>query len=275
MANPKGRLRAVGLIALGFLTGSILVGGLVAWRYHKIFKQQYYAEILSIANTAYMIRDNLQDELLKNIEGNIQQYILSVDYMWGNDEERLDAFWYVQRYYERYKLVVPDNIGSILGKLPPDPRQKKFAASTRISVGDRAPNFTCTTLYGETISLSELQGKVVLVNFFATWCGSCVREMPYLQSEVFETFRADDFFMIAIAREQQVNDVTEFKNTKGKGLTFHMAVDTDSSIYNLFATQFIPRIFVIDKEGIVKWESGGLSKPQFEDLVNLIRKELQ
>ena len=275
MANPKGRLRAVGLIAIGFLTGSILGGGLVAWRYHQMFKQQYYTEILSIANTAYMIRADLQDELLKNIEGNIQQCILSADYMWGNDEARLDAFWYVKRYYERYKLVVPDNIGSILGKLPPDPRQEKFAASTRISVGDKAPNFTCTTLNGKTISLSELQGKVVLVNFFATWCGSCVREMPYLQSEVFDAFRADDFFMIAIAREQQVNDVTEFKNTKGKGLTFPLAVDTDSSIYNLFATQFIPRIFVIDKEGIVKWESGGLSKPQFEDLVNLIRKELQ
>lgn len=275
MANPKGRLRAVGLIAIGFLTGSILGGGLVAWRYHQMFKQQYYTEILSIANTAYMIRADLQDELLKNIEGNIQQCILSADYMWGNDEARLDAFWYVKRYYERYKLVVPDNIGSILGKLPPDPRQEKFAASTRISVGDKAPNFTCTTLNGKTISLSELQGKVVLVNFFATWCGSCVREMPYLQSEVFDAFRADDFFMIAIAREQQVNDITEFKNTKGKGLTFPLAVDTDSSIYNLFATQFIPRIFVIDKEGIVKWESGGLSKPQFEDLVNLIRKELQ
>jgi len=275
MANPKGRLRAVGLIAIGFLTGSILGGGLVAWRYHQIFKQQYYTEILSIANTAYMIRDDLQDELLKNIEGSIQQCIVSADSMWGNDEARLGAFWYVQRYYERYKLVVPDNIRNILDKLPPDPRREEFAASTRISVGDKAPNFTCTTLNGETISLSQLQGKVVLVNFFATSCGSCVREMPYLQSEVFETFRDDDFFMIAIAREQQVNDVTEFKNTKGKGLTFPMAVDTDSSIYNLFATKFIPRIFVIDKEGIVKWESGGLSKPQFEDLVNLIRKELQ
>jgi peroxiredoxin len=275
MANPKGKLRTVGLIALGFLMGSILGGGLIAWRYYQMFKQQYYTEILSIANTAYMIREDLQDELLKNIEGNIQQCIVSADSMWGNDEDRLNAFWYVQRYYERYKLVVPDNIKSILGELPPDPRKEEFAASTRISIGDKAPNFTCTTLNGETISLSELQGKVVLVNFFATWCGPCVREMPYLQSEVFETFRADDFFMIAIAREQQVDDVTEFKNTKGKGLAFPMAVDTDSSIYNLFATQFIPRIFVIDKEGIVKWESGGLSKPQFQDLVNLIRKELQ
>jgi peroxiredoxin len=275
MANRKRRLKALGFFTVVFLSGTVLGGGFVAWLYFQMFKQQYYTQILSIANTAYMIRADLQDELLNNIEGNIQQCIVCADSMWGNDEDRLNAFWYVQRYYEKYKLPVPDNIKSILGKLPPDPRQEEFAASTLISIGDKAPNFTCTTLNGETISLGELQGKVVLVNFFATWCGPCVREMPYLQSEVFETVRTDDFFMIAIAREQQVNDVTEFKNTKGKGFTFPMAVDTDSSICNLFATQFIPRTFVIDKEGIVKWESGSLSKPQFQDLVNLIRKELE
>lgn len=275
MANRKRRLKALGLFTVVFLSGTVLGGGLVAWRYLQMFKQQYYTEILSIANTAYMIRADLQEELLKNIESNIQQCVVSADSLWGNDEARLGAFRYVQRYYERYKLPVPDDIKSILAKLPPDPRKGEFAASTLISIGDKTPDFTCTTLNGKTISIGELQGKVVLINFFATWCYPCVREMPYLQSEVFETVRTDDFFMIAIAREQQVNDVTEFKNTKGKDFTFPMAVDTDSSIYNLFATQFIPRTFVIDKEGIVKWESGGLSKPQFQDLVNLIRKELQ
>lgn len=275
MANRKRLLKAVGLLTAGFLCGAVLAGGLVALLYFQMFKQQYYDGILSNANTAHMIRADHQDELLKNIEDNIQQCIVSADSMWGNDEDRLNAFWYVQRYYEKYKLPVPDNIKSILGELPPEPRLEEFAASTLISIGDKAPNFTCTTLNGETISLDELQGKVVLVNFFATWCGPCVREMPYLQSEVFETIRTDDFFMIAIAREQQVNEVTEFKNTKGKGFTFPMAVDTDGSIYNLFAARFIPRNFVIDKEGVVKWESGGLSEPQFQDLVNLIRKELQ
>jgi len=273
MANRKGKLKTVGLIVVGFLTGSILVGGLVAWRYFQMFKQQYYTGILSNTNTAYMIRADLKEELLKNIEGNIQQCIVSADSMWGKDENRLDAFWYVQRYYEKYKLPIPDNIKSILDALPPDPRQEKFAASTLISIGDKAPDFTFTTLNGKTTSLGELQGKVVLLNFFATWCGPCVREMPYLQSEVFEKVRNDDFFVIAIAREQQANEITEFKNTKG--FTFPMAADPNKSIYSLFATQSIPRTFVIDKEGIVKWESGGLSKPQFRDLISLIRKELE
>lgn len=273
MANRKRRLKALGLFTVVFLSGTVLGGGLVGWRYFQMFKQQYYTGILSNANTAYMIRADFQEELLKNIEGNIQQCVISADSLWGNDENRLNAFWYVQRYYEKYKLPVPDNIKSILSELPPDPRQEKFAASTLISIGDKAPDFTFTTLNGKTTSLGELQGKVVLLNFFATWCGPCVREMPYLQSEVFEKVRNDDFFVIAIARKQQANEVTEFKNTKG--FTFPMAADPDKSIYSLFATQSIPRTFVIDKEGIVKWESGGLSKPQFQDLVSLIRKQLE
>lgn len=222
-----------------------------------------------------MLRADLQNDLLKNIEDNIRQCIVSADSLWGDDKNRLNTFWYVQRYYEKYKLSIPDNIKGILSELPPDPHQQRFDASTLISIGDKAPDFTCTTIDGKTISISELKGKVVLVNFFATWCNPCVREMPYLQSDVFEKIKTDEFFMIAIAVEQQVNDVTKFKNTKGKGVGFPMAVDPDGNIYKLFATQSIPRTFVIDKEGIVKWESGGLSNPQFQDLISLIQKELE
>ncbi len=275
MANRKGIFKALGLLTAGFLLGAIIAGLLVAMAYSKMFRQRYYDVILSNTSNAFMIRAERQEELLKLIEGNIQGCILSADFLSGDDERRLNAFWYVQRYYEKYKIPVPDEIKSIFAQLPPDPRKEKFVASTLISVGDKAPDFTCTTVNGETISLSGLQGKVVLINFFATWCGPCITEMPYLQSEVFEKFSGDDFFMIAIAREQQVDDITEFMNAKEKVLTFPMAADPDKSIYDLFATGYIPRNFLIDKDGIVKWVSGGLSKPQIPDLVSLIRTELE
>lgn len=150
MANRKGKLKTVGLITVAFLTGSTLCGGLIAWQYLKVFKQQYYYTILSNASFAHMIRDGREEELLKNIETNIRQGMMSVDSLRGNDENRLSAFWYVQRYYERYKLPVPDDIKGILAKLPPDPRKEEFAASTLISIGDKAPDFTCSTLNGET-----------------------------------------------------------------------------------------------------------------------------
>lgn len=269
MPGRKQRLKAVGFFLAGFVSGAVLASGWVAWRYFQMFKSQCYSGIQSNTNSAYMIRDEREEELLKNLEANIQQCVVSAESLSGSGEGRLPTFWFVQRYYRQFDIDVPDDMQRIFAKLPPDPH----AASTLISVGDKAPGFTCTTLDGQTVSLRELRGKVVLISFFATWCGPCLREMPYLQSEVFEKFRTDDFFMIAIAREQQVNEVTEFRNAKG--FTFPMVADPDKRIYGLFATEFIPRTFVIDKNGVVKWESAGLAKPQFQHLVSLIRKELE
>ena len=121
MANRKGKLKAVGLLAVGFLTGAILVGGLVAWRYFQMFKEQYYTGILSNANTAFMIRAEREEELLRNLETNIRQCVASADSLWGNDEDRISAFWLVQRYYERFDLSVPKDIKPILDRLPPRP----------------------------------------------------------------------------------------------------------------------------------------------------------
>jgi peroxiredoxin len=267
MPGRKQRLKAVGFFLAGFMLGAVLLGGWVAWSYSKMFKRQYYSGILSNTNTAYMIRAEQEEELLKNLEANIRQCVVSAEALSGSGEERLPTLWFVQRYYRQFNIDVPEDMQRIFAKLPPDPR----TASTLVSVGDEAPDFTCTTLDGQTVSLRELRGKVVLINFFTTWCGPCLREMPYLQSEVFEKFKTDEFFMIAIAREQQAEEVTEFRNAKG--FTFPMAADPDKRIYGLFATDFIPRTFVIDKRGVVKWESAGLAKPQFEDLVSLIRKE--
>ncbi len=121
MANLKGKLKTVVLLALGFLAGAVLVGGLVVWRYSVMFKELYYTGILSNANTVFMIRAERQEQLLKTIETNIRQCIVSANSLWGTDEGRLPAFWYVQQYYQRFDLSVPEDIRAILDSLPPPP----------------------------------------------------------------------------------------------------------------------------------------------------------
>ncbi|MBC8471639.1 MAG: hypothetical protein H8D56_19425 [Planctomycetes bacterium] len=121
MANRKGIFKAVGLFTAGFVFGAIILGGLVAWGYSRMFRDQYYNGILSNANTAYMIRSDRQEQLLKNIETNIRQCVVSADSLWKNDEDRLPAFWYVQRYYQSFDLSVPEDIKDILDSLPPRP----------------------------------------------------------------------------------------------------------------------------------------------------------
>ncbi len=121
MANRKGILKAVGLFTAGFVSGAIILGGLVAWRYSQMFRDLYFTGILSNTNTAYMIRADRQEQLLKNIETNIRQCVVSADALWKTDEGRLPAFWYVQRYYQSFDLSVPEDIKDILDNLPPRP----------------------------------------------------------------------------------------------------------------------------------------------------------
>jgi hypothetical protein len=121
MASTKGKLKAVGFFLSGFLAGAILVVGLVAWRFSILYRDWYYLQILDEANTAFMIRAGREEELVKNIETTIPQCIVAADSIWGSTEARLDSFWYVKRYYERFDINVPAEIQPILDKLPPRP----------------------------------------------------------------------------------------------------------------------------------------------------------
>ena len=106
----------------------------------------------------------------------------------------------------------------LLAAEDPDP-----AKATRIKVGDEAPLFAVTTLDGAKFSLQEQRGKVVLVNFFATWCGPCLQEMPHLEKAVWQKYRGAKFAMIALGREHSNDEVRPFQ--KKTGFTFPMAGD--------------------------------------------------
>jgi hypothetical protein len=119
MTNPKGKLKAIGIFVLGFLTGAILFGALLVWNYTVMFQNMYYVQILDSINTASMIRSGREDELVKRIEANIPQCAPVADSF--RKDARLDSLWCVQRYYEEFKLDVPAEIRPILNKLPPRP----------------------------------------------------------------------------------------------------------------------------------------------------------
>jgi hypothetical protein len=120
MTNLKGKLKTIGILALGFLTGAVLTGALLVWNYTVMFRNLYYIQILDDINVVSMIRSGRKDELVKQIEANIPQWVTSTDsILKGN--ARLDSLWNIQRYYEKYKLDVPAEIRPILNKLPPRP----------------------------------------------------------------------------------------------------------------------------------------------------------
>ena len=145
-------------------------------------------------------------------------------------------------------------------------------ASTLIAEGQKVPAFSFTTVSGENYSMEELKGKVVLLNFFATWCPSCIEEMPALQNQVWEKYKDhDNFMMVSIGREQNMEKMKEFKAEKGYDFAF--APDTGRVIYGKFATRYIPRNVVVDREGHIVYQGTGYTEEKFAEMMEVIARE--
>ena len=148
-----------------------------------------------------------------------------------------------------------------------------YEDATVVRVGDVAPAFTITTTAGEVFATEAFAGKVILVNLFATWCGPCKAEMPHLQKGVVEAFADNpDLVVISLAREES-NDVVAPYAQK-MGLTFPMAGDADRKIYDLYAKGYIPRNYLIGRDGKIIHASVGYDHAEFEDLIQRIRVAL-
>lgn len=151
---------------------------------------------------------------------------------------------------------------------PPSPEE-----TTLTAVGQAAPDFTAATLDGSSFSLSAQRGKIVLVNWFATWCPPCQAEMPHLQKEVWERFGdAPDFAMVSVAREEKPDVVAPF--VAKYGVTWPFAVDPERTAYARYAEAYIPRNHVIGRDGTIIFQSEGFEPEEFARMVEVIAAEL-
>ena len=117
------------------------------------------------------------------------------------------------------------------------------------TVGEAAPNFELQNLDGQSISLSSLKGKPVLVNFWATWCGPCVSEMPYIQ-EIHEDWSDSGLMVLAINWGESASEVEQF--LQAHNLSLPVLLDTKNVVAPKYGIRYIPTTFFIDKDGIVR-----------------------
>ena len=150
--------------------------------------------------------------------------------------------------------------------------QEQVDASTLVKQGDAAPAFTVEMFDGTTIRLADLKGKVVLLNFWATWCPPCREELARVQTDIIDRFAGKEFVFLPISRGEELQTVTAFR--KRMGYTFPMGLDPDQKIFRRYATNYIPRNFLIDREGNVALVSIGYDKREFAHLIETIEKEL-
>ncbi len=143
-----------------------------------------------------------------------------------------------------------------------------------VSVGEQAPDITITPLDGTAIQLDDMRGQVVLVNFFATWCGPCKLELPDLQAIWNEVHADDEFRMFVIGREESAETVRSFRAEHG--FTFPMAADPDRSAFGRFATESIPRTYLIDRAGTIVYQCTGydFEKLELAKLKDLLKIQL-
>jgi len=137
-------------------------------------------------------------------------------------------------------------------------------------VGNQVPDFSVELISGEIIQMENLRGKVVLLNFFATWCPPCRQEMPVLEKKVWNRWRNSDFQLISIGREHTKEEVAAF--IKEKGFTFPMGYDPERDIYKKFATAYIPRNYVIDRDGQIVYQTMGYTEEEFQKILDLLAK---
>jgi len=136
-------------------------------------------------------------------------------------------------------------------------------------VGQDMPEFTLKSLDGKEISSDDLYGKVVLINFFATWCPPCNQELPLVESDIWAKYKDHkDFQLLIIDREETAEKVAEFLAKKKYTMPFYL--DPVREVYGKFASRNIPRNYLFNRESQLVLSSMGFKKADFE----VLQKEL-
>lgn len=137
---------------------------------------------------------------------------------------------------------------------PPTTNTPKPAAPVGINVGNQAIDFQLRSLNGTTVRLSELRGKPVLLNFWATWCGPCRSEMPYLQ-QINDTWTAKGLVMLEVDIGENSAIVQNFMTSLN--LTLPVLLDSAQTVAGDYSVAAIPTTYFIDKNGIIRGKNVG------------------
>jgi len=143
-----------------------------------------------------------------------------------------------------------------------------------VEIGDEVPEFIMMLTTGESIAISELKGKVVVLQFTASWCSVCRKEMPHLEKEVWQEYKDEDFILIGVDYDEPLEKVKAFQ--KKMKTTYPMALDPGGDFFALFAHRKsgVTRNVVIDKNGKIAFLTRLFEKEEFETMKDKIQELL-
>lgn len=127
-------------------------------------------------------------------------------------------------------------------------------AQGAIATAAAAPDFTLRALNGPNLRLAEQRGKVVMVNFWATWCGPCRQEMPELE-KLHKRYRASGFVMLGVNVDDDPAKAADL--AARLGVTFPVLLDTDKAVSRRYDLATMPSTVIVDREGVVRFVHRG------------------
>ena len=148
--------------------------------------------------------------------------------------------------------------------------QNNINRGYKVNVGELAPEINLELLDGELVTNESLIGKVVVIQFTASWCSVCIKEMPHLEQEVWQRFKDDDFILIGVDLKENLEVVKNFiKNTE---VTYPFTIDKDGSFFESFTLPKagVTRNIVIDKKGKISFLTRLFDKKEFQQMIEHI-----
>jgi len=141
-----------------------------------------------------------------------------------------------------------------------------------VSVGDMAPDFEMEFTDGQKTKLSELRGKIVILQFTASWCSVCRLEMPHLEKDVWQKYKDQNVLLIGVDRDEPLETVIAFQ--KKIGTTYPLALDPGANIFGLFANKEagVTRNVVIDKTGKIVFLTRLFEEEEYQEMLSVLKR---
>lgn len=140
-----------------------------------------------------------------------------------------------------------------------------------VKIGDQAPAFSTQLPDGTKISSADFKGKIVMLQFTASWCSVCRKEMPFIERDIWQKHRTNkDFVLVGIDRDEPADKVRKFR--EDIGITYPLALDPGSGIFTLFADKKagVTRNVILDRNGKIVYMTRLYKEDEFAEMVKVI-----
>lgn len=144
-----------------------------------------------------------------------------------------------------------------------------------VKVGDQVPEFKVTLIDGSEFSNKDFKGKITMLQFTASWCSVCRKEMPFIEEEIWQVYKDKGLVLVGIDRDEPLEVVKEF--AKKMGITYPLALDPEASVFAKFAhiKSGITRNVIIDRNGKIVFLTRLYEREEFNEMKEVIKKLLE